>query len=98
MFKIGKIGLVSIAFCAVAATVAHAERNSVASHCAAFAERNGFPAEPCTCIVAAIGDNDQLSAEYLTMSAPADFSRATPALKAAIDPCLAPISQQTPAH
>ncbi|HRX37920.1 MAG: hypothetical protein KDA48_06415 [Amphiplicatus sp.] len=56
--------------------------------CNEFAANNGVSAEPCACIADAVSADAALKAEQLALVTMADYEAASPALHAAIDPCI----------
>jgi hypothetical protein len=56
-----------------------------------FADRNGVPRAPCAAIAKAIGPNQALAAEMMSMNSIADYyNKGSPALRAVVDPCVPP--------
>jgi len=59
--------------------------------CEGFADRNGAPRTPCTCIVAAIGTNADLTREMMAKTTIDNYHETkSPALAALVDPCVPP--------
>lgn len=78
-------------FMALGATTSLASDSSLEVWCHGFADAQGVPRTPCTCIVAAIGDNPTLSAEMMSKTSIANYHETkSAALAAAGDPCVPP--------
>ena len=82
--------LTAIALAAVCASAvpASASYDEALEHCKAFATANSTSPDPCECIAKAIGDNGDLLAEQDEVKTLDDFSNASDAFKAAVNPCL----------
>ena len=79
---------------ALGAASALASDTSLETWCHNFADNQGVPRTPCACIVAAIGDNPTLSAEMMSKTSIANYHETkSPALAAAVDPCVPPRRQ-----
>lgn len=83
-----KLMAASIAFAAFAAASALAGDADSKEACLAFAERNGVDPGPCECIADAVSADAELKAEQLALETLEDYEAATPALRAAIEPCV----------
>jgi hypothetical protein len=68
-----------------------ASENELQVWCEGFADRNGVPRTPCPCIVKAIGSNDALKSEMMSMQTIDQyFDTGSAPLRAAVDPCIPP--------
>lgn len=83
-----KLLAASIALAACAATPALAGDSDSKEACLAFAERNSVDPGPCECIADAVSADAGLKAEQLALETLDDYEAASPALRAAIEPCV----------
>ncbi len=82
---------VAATFVMIAAAPSTMANPTLQTWCEGFADSQGVPRTPCTCIVAAIGENATLSAEMMTKTSIANYHETkSAALAAAVDPCVPP--------
>ncbi len=86
-----KLLAATFVFIAVVGAPSAMANTALQSWCEGFADSQGVPRTPCTCIVAAIGDNEELAAEMMTKTSIANYHETkSAALAVAVDPCVPP--------
>ncbi len=83
MKKLICAGIAAVSLGAIAPALADAQ-----SDCETFAESNGVPTEPCSCIAEAVSGDDALRAEQAALVTLEDYENSSAELQAAVDPCL----------
>lgn len=79
---------------AMGAPASLAQDAELQTWCEGFADSNGVPRTPCSCIVSAIGSNADLKAEMMSMTTIEQYhTTGSPELHSAVDHCVPPKPQ-----
>ena len=79
-----------VAAAVLMAAPAMASYDDAMAQCQKFATDNKTSPEPCECIAKAIGDDPKLMEEEATVKTLDDYTNASDAYHAAVNPCLPP--------